>query len=609
MSNEKILFIVESPNKIATLKKFLPSNYTIMASVGHISKIKDSGVFNMGIDPNNKFKADYIISEDKKDVFKKLKDQVAKSDKVILASDPDREGELIAYMLKKFLKLKENNYERITFHEITQKAVTEALKNPRKINENLALSAMSRARLDKIVGYRLSPVARKNVSCKSVGRCQSAGLKLIVRREEEIKNFISKKYYELFFEFPDPSIMDILYKAKYIGTDDNKNSQFDDIDIITSVMNDCMNKPFEIKDVIIKDRNINPKLPFTTSTFQQEVSTKLNIPIKKAMEYAQKLFEGININGEHIALITYIRTDSTELAPEFIDELKSFILNNFGPQYYAPIKKHKQKDNVQNGHEAIRPVDLRMTPELLSKYIEDYTLLKIYSIIYNRTIASSMSPCIIQDTDYYIYNGKHKFLLSLHSLKFDGYRVVYNYKEEDEEINNLPQFPKIITNGKLKIEAKETKPPKRYTEASFINTLDKLSIGRPSTYSSILNVLLDKTRGYCNLENKIIIPTEKGIILSNFLTDSFSDIISIDYTAELESYLDLISEGKLNDVDFLTEFYLKLDESVKNVSPADASTNEICPQCGSSLVYRNGPYGPFKGCSNYPKCKFIKKVN
>lgn len=608
MKQERVLFLIESPNKKKTLEKFLPKNYIVMPSVGHITKIKDSGLFNMGIDPNNDFKADYVISDDKKDIVKNLKEQVELADKVILASDGDREGELIAFMLKKFLKIKESKYERITFHEITEKAVTEALKHPRKIDMNLVMSAMSRARLDKIVGYRLSPIARKFNVGRSVGRCQSAGLKIIVDREKEIQNFVSEKYYELSLNFSDN---DIPYKAKYIGTDDKKINCFKEIEDINKVIKECEGNKFVIKDINISDRKISPKLPFTTSTFQQEVSSKLNISVKKSMEYAQKLFEGININGDHLALITYIRTDSTDLAPEFIPQLKKYIENTYGSNYYKEPTKGKKRENVQDGHEAIRPVDLKMTPDILKNYIDDYNLVKIYKLIFDRTVASYMSQAIIQDTNYFIYNNKNKFQLNLHALKFDGYKKCYNYKEDDDEFALMPKF-KIgyqLYDPKLTIEAKETKPPKRFTEASFINTLDKLGIGRPSTYSTIINVLIDKTRNYCYIEDKCLVPTEQGIELSEFLDKDFSDIINTSYTAILETYLDKISCGELNDVEFLNNFYTKLEDSIKKVSPKDVSTNILCPRCGKPLVFRTSRTGnKFLGCSSYPKCTYTQNV-
>lgn len=609
----RILMIVESPNKVKTIKQFLPKNYVIMASVGHIAKIKDEGKYNLGIDVDNDFEVKYIVSDDKKDKVKELKEQVALADKVILASDPDREGELISYHLKKFLKIPNSKYERVTYHEITKKAILDALNNPRKIDDNMAMSAMTRARLDKIVGYRLSSIARYNVNCKSVGRCQSAGLKVIVDREKEIQAFDSKKYYELNMNFAKDNNE---YIAKYVGDTSNEPFRFTNVEDCDKIAKLCKNKPSKISNIVTKDKVSNPKLPFTTSTFQQEVSTKLGIGVKKAMEYAQKLFEGVDINHQHIALITYIRTDSVEFAPEFVDNLTKYVKDTYGKEYYTPIRKVKKSDTTQDGHEAIRPTDLSMTPEKVKEYLKDENLVKVYTIIYKRTIASSMSASITIVTEYSIDCNNNRFLFSSNELKFDGYKKVYNYKEDnDEEELSLVTFKlnEILNVDSLERIEKTTKPPKRYSEASFISTLDKLGIGRPSTYATIVNVLLDESRGYCKLENKVIVPTDKGILLSNFLDKSFSDVININYTIEMEKSLDLISDGKLEDVKFLREFYTKLEERIskvdKKIKTSTIDTGIKCPECGKSLVLRKSSYGEFYGCSGYPKCKHIEKIN
>lgn len=609
----RILMIVESPNKVKTIRQFLPKNYIIMASVGHIARIKDEGKYNLGIDVDNDFEVKYVVSDDKKDKVKELKEQVSLADKVILASDPDREGELISYHLKQFLKIPNSKYERVTYHEITKKAVLEALEHPRKIDDDMASSAMTRARLDKIVGYRLSTIARYNVNCKSVGRCQSAGLKVLVDREKEIQSFDSKTYYELNMNFTKDSNN---YIAKYVGNDSNEAFRFSKIEDCDKIAKSCKNKPSIISNIINRDKFSNPKPPFTTSTFQQEVSTKLGISVKKAMEYAQKLFEGVEINHQHVALITYIRTDSTEFAPEFVDTLSKFVKDTYGKEYFTPIRKTKKSETSQDGHEAIRPTDLSMTPEKVKEYLTDNNLIKVYTIIYKRTIASSMSSSITSVTEYSIDCNKNRFLFTSNELKFDGYKKVYNYKEDNDEELSLVTFKlnETLSVDNLERIEKTTKPPKRYSEASFISTLDKLGIGRPSTYATIVSVLLDESRGYCKLENKVMIPTEKGVLLSEFLDKSFSDIININYTVEMEKSLDLISEGKLNDVEFLRNFYNRLETSISKLSKNDkikTPAKEVgikCPNCGKPLVLRKGPYGEFYGCSGYPKCKTIQKI-
>ena len=616
--SEKILLIVESPNKIQTLKSFLPSNYTVMASVGHISEIKNGGdYFNTGIEPTNKFKTNYAISPDKKDTVEKLKVQVNKADKIILASDPDREGEAIAWSLKKFLKVPDNKCERVTFHEITKNAVLKALQNPRKIDSDLVVAAQTRQKLDKLMGYRLSPIANKQVHAKSVGRCQSAGLKLIVQREEEIQNFISETYYELYLYFKKNNRE---FKAKYIGDANQDIKKITSLEDANRIVDEC-NGPFVIDSIETKEKLTYSKPPFTTSTFQQEVSSKLNISVQTAQAYAQKLFEGINVNGQHIALITYIRTDSTDYAPEFIPLLEEYVKNVHGKEYYAPLRKYKKGENVQDGHEAIRPVDLNMTPELLSKYIHDEKLLKVYDIIYKRTIATMMKPQTISETSYIIrdVSSGHRFEFISKEELFDGFKKVYNYKDDkdDEEIikETFAKGEKVNATG-LDSQEKHTNPPARYKEATFIKELENKGIGRPSTFATIVSTLLDSSRGYCELDDKNIVPTEKGIELSHFLDKAFPDLISVTYTSELEKDLDLIANGKLDDIEFLTSFYNKMESLASQVSKTSTTGkrewSEVrCPECGAKMIVRtNSKDGSkFLGCSRYPKCKSIVSLN
>lgn len=611
-SNERILVIVESPNKIKTLKEILPPNYVIKASVGHISEINDSGLHNFGIDPNDNFKADYQISNDKKDVVKDLKNQVDLCSKVIIATDGDREGEAIAWSLKKFLKIPESKYERVTFHEITEKAVLKAIDNPGKIDDDLVSASQSRQKLDKIVGYRLSPIARRQISARSVGRVQSAGLKLIVEREEEINNFVPETYFDLFLNFFKNQVE---FKAKYVGTAQKEIKKLASLDEVKAIVADCKKtNTYTVNDIETKEKLSNPKPPFITSTFQQEVSNKLGIGVKQAMSYAQKLFEGIDVNGKHIALITYIRTDSPEFAPEFLPQLESYVKSNYGDKYYSPIRKGKKAENVQDGHEAIRPVDLTMTPEKLSSFIQDANLVKVYNIIYKRTIATSMASAVTSETTYEIKNDVHLFNLVSKELIFDGYKAVYGSFEDKEEEATKETFKigEVLKETSLEAIEKKTTPPSRYKEATFIKELESRGIGRPSTFASTVDTILSESRGYCVIEEKFLVPTEKGMSLSHFLDKSFPDIINVNYTSELEENLDLIASGKLNDIDFLTSFYKKLEESVKKVEPNDVGgssvTDKICPKCGKKLVYRTGKYGPFLGCSGYPSCRHIEKV-
>jgi len=610
------LVIVESPNKKATIKQFLPSNWGVEASVGHITKINDSGLYNLGIDVKNNFDIDFVVDDNKKDVVKHLKEVVARADTVYLAADPDREGEAIAYHLKEQLKIPEKKLKRITFHEITKRAVTEAIDHPGKIDYNLVDAALSRASLDKIVGYRLSPIARNKVGCRSVGRCQSPALKLIVEREEEINAFIPKTYYEIWLPFKKGRD----YKAQFKGLiKDTKNKPtVEDKEFADKVLSDCKGYPYVVHKIDSSDRKLSPKPPFTTSTFQQEVSSKLGYSVKTAMSYAQKLFEGLNIGGQHIALVTYLRTDSTSMDPDFKETLKAFIKNNYGDDYLGKEKKEKKSKNQQDGHECFRVIDLNMTPEMLSRYVNDQQLLKVYNLIYCRTIASMMSDAIINDVDFIIKNGEYKFVYSEHAVKFDGFRKVYAL--DDEEISQGLDVcvGEKLDAGKLELLEKKTTPPKRYSEASLIKKLEDLGIGRPSTYATIISTLLDPSRGYCEESGKSLAPTEKGMKLVHFMNEAFPDIVDYNYSAHMEESLDKISKGELERVDYLKEFYKDLENQIKNARGVDGEksqaemTDKVCPQCGKPLVKRYGRFGPFLACSGWKfgnkGCNYTQKI-
>lgn len=605
-----ILCIVESPNKIKSISKIFKSiglnNIFVKASVGHISFIADSGIYNMGINPTT-FEMDLKVKDDKKNVVRELKSQVEISDLVLLASDPDREGEAIAWSLKKFLKIPDNKYQRIVYHEITKSAIEKALNNPLKIDENLVSAAHTRSKLDKIVGYRLSPIAIKNLGARSVGRCQSAGLKLVVDKEKEIQSFKPEKYYEMFLNFKKNNIE---FKAKYQGDRkkrfESKLKSINECDIIAK---ECKGNPYYISKCEQKLNTQNAPLPFITSSFQQECASKLGISVKNAMNAAQRLFEGVDIKGEHIAFITYIRTDSTNISEEFIPKIKDYIISNFGEKYYQGVRETKKKENAQEGHECLRVVDLEMTPEKLSTYISDNTLLKVYKLIYNRTIASLMSARKVFETTYTIENNNlHLFTMSSKEEAFDGWKRVYNVEKEKEEIiKEKFETKEYLQDTSLERVEKETQPPARYTEASLIKTLDKLGIGRPSTYATIISTLLDEKRNYCKVEDKKMKATDLAIKLVDFLDKYFTEIVNSNYTANLEKELDKISDGKAKDINFLTSFYKKLDCDINK----EESTNQIvkkCPNCGAILVVKRGRFGAFLACPRYPECKYTEKL-
>ena len=612
------LIIVESPNKVATISQFLDKSYVVKASVGHISEIRNSGLYNMGIDVKGNFDIDFAISDSKKETVKELKKWVEKADDVYLATDPDREGEAIAYHLKNFLKIPDKKCKRITFHEITKKAVTEALNHPTKIDSDMVDAALSRASLDKIIGFRLSPIARKKVSAKSVGRCQSPALRLIVDREEEIVNFDSKKYYEIWLPFTKNKLE---YKAQYKGLikEDKNRPTIEDKELAEKIIADCKGYDYTIHNIECSDRVISSKDPFITSTFQQEASSKLGLSVKSAMNCAQRLFEGINIGGQHVALVTYLRTDDTSMDPEFKDSLKKFIVENYGDNY---LKKEtekkkstkKKEENVQGGHEAFRILDLNMTPSKLGQYIYDQQLIKVYELIYNRTIASMMTDAIMTDVNFIIKNGEYKFVYSEHSVKFDGFRKVYNVDEEELNSGLDVCVGEKLKTKKLQLLEKATQPPRRFSESTLVKTLESSGVGRPSTFASIISTLLDPGRGYCEEQGKALAPTEKGINLVHYLKEAFPDVVDVNYTSKMEESLDKIAKGDLGRVEYLKEFYKDLENQIKNSKGVDGEkevpeeTDKVCPYCGRNLIKRNGRFGPFYACPGFPKCRYTEKI-
>lgn len=605
---DRFLMLVESPNKTKSISSILKDlgykNIVVQASVGHISHLKDSGDYNMGVDPKT-FDMDLEISPEKKDVVFRLREQVKLSKGVILASDPDREGEAIAWSLKKFLNIPDNKYIRITYHEITKSAVEKALANPRTIDEDLVEAAHTRNCLDKMVGYRLSPLAMQQLRARSVGRCQSAGLKLVVDREREIENFKIEKYYELYLNFEKNGSE---FKAKYVGDGKSDSSKFTNKKDCETVEKKCKGNPYTISTIEKKEVTQNAPLPFITSTLQQEASNKLNIGVKDVMSYAQKLFEGIEVNGKHVALITYHRSDDPVISADFVPYIHDYIDATFGKKYInKTVKKVKTGENVQAGHEAIRVIDLSMTPEKLKNHLSDNRLLKLYELIFKRTVASQMTARKLSDTQYEIKNGEHRFSMSSKEETFAGWKKAYAYEKDKEEvIKETFKVGENLNKPNLETVEKETQPPARYTEATLIKTLDKLGIGRPSTYATIISTILDEKRGYCKVDNKKLVPTVLAMNLINFLDKNFGELVDSGYTAELEKSLDKIADGKLHRVPFLKSFYGSLTEDIKKVAPD--TEDKICPECGSRLVVRRGRYGPFLGCSNYPKCKHIEKI-
>lgn len=601
----KYLIIVESPNKVRHIQEFVGPNYKVMASVGHVTKINDSGKYKIGVDYDNNFATDWVVDPDKKEVVANLKKAVKDAEMVFLASDFDNEGESIAAHLEQVLKIPKKKLRRVVFKEITKSSVLEGLQHPMDIDYPKAYSAMARAKLDKIVGYRLSPIVLSKQGGKSAGRVQSVALKLVVEKEKEIQAFKSKEYYEIYLPFLKDGK---LYKAQYKGTDAKKLTSVPTEKEAKEIVEECNGKQYLVDSITEANRKVKTKPPFITSTLQQECSSRLGYSPKNTMSHAQKLFE----NG----LITYMRTDSTRLSDEFISAAKDLILSKFGKEYYSGTKTSKKKDsNVQDAHEAIRCTDLLNTPQHLRETGElSGPELRVYTLIYNRCVASLMSDAEIIDTTVTIKNGNHNFAIVGHTTKFPGFKAMYKEDDDDEEQLPLFKVKEKINDKELEIVKKKTNPPSRYSEASLVKKLEDLKIGRPSTYASMVSVVTDSKRGYTTVEGKAIKPTEKGIRVSEFLDKYFDKIINYQYTANLEENLEKVANGEIGDVELLTNFYNELKPLLTEANKADSGrpapvkTDKVCPKCGKPLVIRSGQFGQFYACSGFPKCRYTEKI-
>ena len=599
----KNLVIVESPSKSKTIEKYLGNDYKVVSSKGHIRDLSTSGKFGFGVDVEDGFKPNYEIIKGKKSVVTELKKLAKESNLVYLASDPDREGEAIAWHLKDALKLKDDKYNRVVFNEITKDKVREAFNHPRKIDDDLVKSQESRRILDRIIGFRLSKLMQSKTGGKSAGRVQSVALKLIVDREEEINAFIPEEYYTITAIFNDfeSKLFQYDHKDIEIKTEKEKN------DIL-----DKLSKTFEIESIDKKDKNKKAKPPYTTSTLQQDASNKYNFPGKKTMSIAQKLYEGIELENETTGLITYMRTDSIRLSDEFIKNTYKYINDNYGKEYVGYVKQTKNKENVQDAHEAIRPTDINKSPDKVKKYLSEDEY-KLYKLIYFRALASLMIDAKALTTTIILNNNNYQFKTTGSIITFDGYLKVYkDYEATEEKI--LPDLENYNTNiviaNEIVDEQHFTKPKPRYTEAKLIKELEELGIGRPSTYVKIIDTL--KERGYVLLEDKKFKPTEIGILTTHKLQEFFSNIINVEYTAKMEDDLDKIAEGKEVWNEMLDSFYKEFEPLVKTAfsemeKKEPEKTGESCPLCNSPLVIRKGKYGEFTACSNYPECKYIKK--
>ena len=597
----KNLVIVESPSKSKTIEKYLGSDYKVVSSKGHIRDLATTGKYGLGVDIDNDFKPNYVPIPGKQKMISDLKKLVKDSDMIYLATDPDREGEAISWHLKEALNIKDNDYLRVMFHEITKDKVIEAFKEPRKIDYDLVKSQETRRILDRIIGFRLSKLMQSKTGGKSAGRVQSVALKLIVDREREIENFNSEEYWTVTSVFDEFEASLFNYKGEEI-----KLTNEEETDKVINALGD----DFKVLSIEQKEKNKKAKPPFITSTMQQDASNKLGFNAKKTMSLAQKLYEGIDIGSETVGLITYMRTDSIRLSDQFIREGYKYINDTYGKEYVGYVKTSKKKDNVQDAHEAIRPTSVFRTPSKMKEYLtkDEY---KLYELIYYRALASIMADAKVNATTIILRNNDYDFKATGQVLIYDGYLKVYKEFEsnEDKVLPNLSEND-ILKALEIKKEQHFTQPPSRYTEAKLIKEMEELGIGRPSTYATVIDTI--KERDYVDLVEKKFVPTKMGIETTDKLQEFFSGIINVEYTANMESDLDKIAEEKEDNIKVLHEFYDSFEPLVKKAfgemeKNAPEQTGEVCPECGSPLVIRKGKYGEFTACSNYPTCKYIKK--
>lgn len=614
------LVIVESPAKAKTIAKYLGGDYKVDASGGHISDLPTKG---LGIDIENNFQPEYVISSDKKALIKRLKEETEKADEVWLATDPDREGEAISWHLQQVLKLNPQAKNRIQFNEITKNAVQNAIKNPRSINMNLVDAQQARRVLDRLVGYKLSPVLCKKIKGKlSAGRVQSAALKILVDREKEIKAFKPEEYWTVTAILQKTEDKDKNIKFKALLTEKNgkkfKLTNKEDTDAVV----ECVSgKPFVVDSVKKGTSLSQPLPPFTTSTMQQDAVNKLSMPSKTTMMAAQKLYEGIDVKGlGHIALVTYIRTDSVRVSEEATAAARDFLAQNFGEQY-VPSKPnvYKSKKNIQDAHEAIRPINLSLTPDSLKDKLPKNEY-RLYKLIYERFLASQSTPAKFDTVTAMIKADVYGFKVNGKTTVFDGYQRIYGAaaKEKTDDESESAKLPELkegqqLKQADIKAEQKFTKPPARYTESTLIKSMEEDGIGRPSTYSTILATLYKRT--YVVKDGKSLVPTDLGIVVTDYLEKYFENIVDTEFTANMEEQLDEIEEKGRDWHKVISDFYgpfqkklISAMNSDEKVELGDEVSDVRCEKCGALMVYKTGRFGKYLACPNYPECKNTKSL-
>ena len=612
------LIIVESPAKANTIKKFLGGNTKVVASMGHIRDLPKS---KMGVNVDGDFEPEYINIRGKGDLIKSLKKDALNSKNIYLATDPDREGEAIAWHLAYILGIPEDSVCRVTFNEITKETVKESIKHPRKIDMNVKDAQQARRVLDRIVGYKMSPVLWKKVKRGlSAGRVQSVAVKLIVDREEEIEKFIPEEYWNIYVDLLDEKSKKS-FEAHFYGKD-GKKLEIHSKEEADKILNDIEKEKYIVEDIKKSEKKRTPAPPFTTSTMQQEASRKLGFTLKKTMSVAQGLYEGVKVPEKGIVgLITYMRTDSTRISEEARSAAKKHILKEYGEDYYEN-RYYKTNKDAQDAHEGIRPTYVELEPEKIKASLTNDQY-KLYKLIYNRFIASQMSAAIYDTVAVDINVNKYNFKANGQTLKFKGFMTLYvesddakqDDKKKKEEDKTIPELTIKQEVKKQKIEPKQsfTEPPARYTEASLVKALEEKGIGRPSTYSPTITTILE--RRYIEKEQKQLLPTELGRIVNRLLVENFPDVINVEFTAKIEEQFDDIADGKEKWKDIIREFYNpfkvtleKVEKELEHVKLEDEASDVPCDKCGRMMVYKFGRYGKFLACPGYPECKNAKPI-
>ena len=611
----RYLVIVESPTKVKTIKKFLGSNYVVMASNGHVRDLPKS---QMGVDLEHDFEPKYITIRGKGEILAGLRKEVKKADKIYLATDPDREGEAISWHLMKALKLEGKKVYRISFNEITKSAVKASLKNARDIDMDLVDAQQARRVLDRIVGYKISPVLWAKVKRGlSAGRVQSVALRIIADREDEIASFIPEEYWSLDANFKIKGEKKPL-TAKFYGTKDEKITIHNEEEL-NKILAELEDSEYKVVDVKRGERSKKAPLPFTTSTLQQEASKALNFATSKTMRIAQQLYEGVDIKGSGtVGLITYLRTDSTRISEEADANARAYVGKAYGEEYVAETaSEQKQKNdgkNIQDAHEAIRPSDVTRVPaEIKESLTRDQ--FRLYQLIWKRFVASRMQPAKYETTSVKIGADDYRFTVSASKIVFEGFRLAYVESDEEKQSGNV-MVKSIDKDSELTKESFDykqhfTQPPAHYTEASLVKTLEELGIGRPSTYAPTISTII--ARRYVAKENKNLYMTELGEVVNNIMKQSFTSIVDVNFTAYMEGLLDMIAEGKVEWKSVISNFYPDLNEAVEKaekeletVKIEDEVTDVVCEECGRNMVIKYGPHGKFLACPGFPECRNTK---